>query len=98
MAVARDGGNRVSFRVIQCASMTVAEVAAHPAWLVPVLIGFSCTLLSVLAYLYMQGCRSSNEEHREPCSLASRISVEVRVLLIRAGGSAPRVAGTAVGL
>lgn len=80
------------------------EAAAYPAWLVPslgvicaALIGFCGALLSVLVYLYRQDSKSNSGEHWDLFRLVSGIRADVRVLLERTGGPAPRDAGTARG-
>lgn len=80
------------------------EVAAYPAWVVPALgvistalIGSCVALLIVLGYRYLQDRNSNSQEHRELLRLVSGISGDVRVLLQRTGGPAPKGSGTAGG-
>lgn len=72
--------------------MTAVDAVAHPASLVldlgviwTALIGFCGTLPSVPAYLDRQSRKSNNEEHGDRFCLVSRISVDLSVLLDRAG-------------
>lgn len=75
----------------------------YPTWVVLtlcmicVVLGFCGALLAVIIYLFIQDPKSNSDEHRNLFRLVSGIRGDVRVLLERTGGSAPRGSGTAGG-